>query len=332
MNTAIRTAALAAALTVVAAPGFALTITANFDSSVTSQANAADIESGFQQAESAIDAMFANPVTVNINVSWGSVGGQALPSNALGSSMTSLYGYYSYDSIKSMLTRTATTAADQSAYSTLPSSAPAGQSRYVITSAQAKALGVIAPSGGVDGSIGFGASPYSFNHASVAPNTYDFVAVAEHEITEVLGRISGLSSYSPSYATIEDLFRFSGSGTRSWNYGTSSYFSVDNGVTDLANFNHSSSGGDRADWLSSWSYNDAADAFTYAGVPGVLSSLDQTVLDVIGWGSTGTGAGGASSVSTTKGAALTDVPEPASLTLLAGGLLSALGLARRVRR
>ncbi len=271
-------------------------------------------------------------MTVNVNVSWGSVAGQALPGNALGSSSTSLYGYYSYPSIKSMLTRTATTAADRSAYASLPASAPAGESNFVVTSAQAKALGIVSPTTGIDGSIGFGGSTsnYSFSHtAPIASGTFDFISVAEHELSEVMGRISGLSSAAPGFATIEDLFRYSGTGVHSFDYNASSYFSIDNGATDLANFNHSSSGGDRADWLSTASTTDVADAFTYPSTRGVLSSLDQTVLDVIGWGSTGTGSGGASVVSTLKGADSIDIPEPATLALLATAALAAVVRRRR---
>ena len=331
MKRAIQSAALAASvLAASAGPSLALTIVGNYDDSITSLANASAVEAAFAQAGSNIGAMLSDPVTVNINVSWGSVAGQSLPSSSLGSSSTSLYGYYSYPQMKSMLTQSATTAADRSAIAALPASAPAGQSRYVITAAQAKALGVVSPTGGVDGSIGFGANNYTFGQSGgAAPGTYDFVGVAEHEITEVMGRISGLSSTSPSFATAEDLFRFSGTGVPSWDYNASSYFSIDNGATDLANFN-SSGGGDRGDWLSASSTNDVADAFTNPGVTGVLSDIDQTALDVIGWGGNGSGYGSGVVVSTTKGAASVGVPEPASLTLLAAGTLAAVRLRRRV--
>lgn len=327
-----RVAAVVALLAASTAPGLALTINPMFDGSVTSQPNAAAIEGAFNQAAASFQSVLSSPVTVNVNVSWGSVAGQALPSGALGASSTSLYGYYSYTQLKSWLTASATTAADRQAVATLPATAPAGwnPNRYVVTSAQAKALALISPTAGIDGSIGFGASPYDFNGADgVTPGTFDFVSVAQHELSEVLGRISGLSSQYPSYATALDLFRFSADGAHVFLYNGNGYFSIDNGATDLANFNHSSSGGDRGDWLSNTSTTDMADAFTYPSTHGIFSSVDQLALDVIGWGGTGTGTGTGVVLSTQKGLQAADVPEPASLLLLGVGALGAAGLRRR---
>ena len=59
-------------------------------------------------------------------------------------------------------------------------------------------------------------SGYSFNPASIASGTFDFVAVAEHELGEVLGRISGLSGSNPSWGTPFDLLRYSGNGAMSF--------------------------------------------------------------------------------------------------------------------
>ena len=110
---------------------------------------------------------------------------------------------------------------DQLAYATLPATAPAGETRFVLTTAQAKALGLVTPVGGLDGSVGFSGptSRFDFDRSDgISPGQYDFVGVAEHEISEILGRISGLSSDDPHYATAYDLFRFSGTGTRSFSY------------------------------------------------------------------------------------------------------------------
>ena len=182
----------AALLAASAAPGMALTFNTTWDPSITSLANAATVEQAFTTAESRLSGILANPVSVNVNVSWGKLGTQALPTGALGASSTSLYGYFSYSQMKSWLTAAATTAADKAAVATLPATSPTGAVQYVLTAAQAKALGVVAPtSTSADGSIGFAANKYTFSETNgTAANTYDFIAVAEHELTEVLGRMS----------------------------------------------------------------------------------------------------------------------------------------------
>lgn len=195
----------------------------------------------------------------------------------------------------------------------------------MLTSAQAKALGLVALNGAaIDASIGFGGSPagYSFSGA-IKPGTYDFASVAQHELSEVMGCISGLSIVTPGYATALDPFRFSAAGVHSFGYNAGSYFSVDGGGADLANFNHSPSGGDRGVWQSTAGTNDVADAFTYSGTAGQLSTPDVTALDVIGWSSDSIGGSALAIVSSAKGAA--DVPEPATWLLLGAGLLACLG-------
>src|SRR5436853_266296 len=80
-------------------------------------------------------------------------------------------------------------AALATAVKSLPATAPAGPTRYVIPSSEAKALGLISPTqGSTDGSIGFAGSSlgYDYNPADgVTAGTYDFDAVAAHELAEV---------------------------------------------------------------------------------------------------------------------------------------------------
>src|SRR6476619_3827232 len=76
------------------APASAVTIRPIYDSSITSLANSAQIQSAFNTIAADYAKSFASPVTVNVGVSWGKVGNTALPSNAVGASSNNLYGYF----------------------------------------------------------------------------------------------------------------------------------------------------------------------------------------------------------------------------------------------
>src|SRR4051795_6878660 len=87
-----------------AQPAAALLINPIFDSSITSLANARTIETAFNTVAQDWASQFTSSAQINVKVSLGSVGGQVLPSNAVGASSTSLYGYYTYGLVKSYLT------------------------------------------------------------------------------------------------------------------------------------------------------------------------------------------------------------------------------------
>lgn len=314
-----------------------------FDSSITSLSNASTVEAAFNTVANDFAQSINNPVTINVGVSWGSVDGYTLPNNAVGASVDNLYGYFTYAQVKSYLVAAANSnpsdTALASAIKFLPASAPSGVSQYVIPSSEAKALGLIA--GGQssnDGYIGFAGSTsnYTFSPTKgIASGTYDFEAVAAHELDEVLGRISGLTSTSPSYRTPFDLFRYSAQGAISLAYNSSAYFSINGGQTDLGNFNNSSSGGDRADWLTLSNSTDIQDAFVSTGQRLNLTAGDLTGLDVIGWGGSNLG----DTSSSTPGAVAFnlidqpgDVPEiPTWSMMIAGFGLSGTALRLRPR-
>ena len=119
---------------------------------------------------------------------------------------------------------------------------------------------------------------------------YDLMAVASHEIDEVLGLGSALNGLSNGTASPTgavwgmDLYRYDQSGTRSFNATLSSqaYFSINGGATDLAQFNQTA-GGDFSDWYSTSPHTpQVQDAF---GTPGSTPNLgvELTALDVLGY-------------------------------------------------
>ena len=122
---------------------------------------------------------------------------------------------------------------------------------------------------------------YTFDPNNRAvPGEIDFIGVAEHELTEVMGR-STFGLDSTNYVPY-DLFRFTSSGARNFDPdGENVYFSVDNGVTALKFFNPNN-GGDIQDWAAG-AVPDSFDAFTSDGVEGTLSAADLTSMDILGY-------------------------------------------------
>jgi len=111
--------------------------------------------------------------------------------------------------------------------------------------------------------------PSSPSAAPPSPPPYlvDFYSVVEHETDEVLGTVSCIGTIGgapydqcnpgTTDASAADLFRYSAAGVRSFldtADGTSAYFSIDGGVTDIADYNNSPNGEDYGDWLALYPY------------------------------------------------------------------------------
>jgi hypothetical protein len=261
-------------------------INISYDSSVASAPAA--FKTAINYVINYFDTLFINPVTININVGWGEVNGQPL-SGALGQSFSNLAST-TYTQITNALV-------DNSAAANLPASDPTNGGPFWIPIADAKALGFpSANSTGIDGSVGFDSAPGIFtfdpNNRAV-PGQYDFIGVAFHEISEVMGRIAGLGSFG--YSTM-DLFRYSAPGTRQLQGGQPAYFSIDGGKTNLDNFN-TSSGGDYGDGANS-AGNDAFRAFSSSGVLNAVTSADVALLEAIGWNTVSSQAPTISSIAT----------------------------------
>jgi len=204
---------------------------------------------------------------------------------ALGMSLTYLLSS-SYTQIKNALGADQTTAADASAVASLVGDPTTG-GHYWIPTAESKAIGLLTSTTNTDGSVGFSNSSGIFdydNSNGVSSGQYDFTAVVAHEFSEVMGRIllvgASVGGTSNSYDVL-DLFHYSAPATHDLSGSVAGYFSVDNGTTNLHNFNVSP-GGDAGDWASS-STPDAFDAFGTPGLVEPISSSDLTALDAIGW-------------------------------------------------
>lgn len=286
----LATSSLAALLSLAFAPlSRALTFNVTYDSSVTSQPNAAQIETAFGIATQVIQTLYTNSSSLNITVYWGNVGPFS-GGIGLGASQTQALSY-SYAAITNALRATRTTVADSNSVASLPATDPTGGPWYVPL-AEAKAMGISAQNGYdannstiSDGDVGFASDvSYNFNptNRAAVSGDYDFIAVAEHEITEVMGRDTFGLNQNGNYVPY-DLFRFTASGTRSFNVNDSNvYFSADNGATVLKFFYGDVNTGDIQDWATS-TPPDAYDAYISNGQVGRLSSADLTALDIIGY-------------------------------------------------
>ena len=225
------------------------------------------------------ESEFSNPVTLNINVGWGEVGGSPLGSSDLGESESFLEPF-SYSQIVSALTQNASSSAQVSAVNSLPSS---GNGSYYLTLAEATALGLATGTATLDGDVGFNSSySYSYsntNTGAVPAGEYDLYGVVAHELSEVMGRIS-LLTFSNAYSGM-DLFRYAAKGVLSTNPSQSAYFSDNGGASNLNSFN-ASAGGDLGD-LSSSAGSNAFDAFSGSGSIEPITSNDLTMMNVLGY-------------------------------------------------
>jgi hypothetical protein len=308
----------------------ALTITPIFDSTITAlpTAKAKAIEGAIDAAIAVYEADLKSDAKIEIDFSWGKIDGAPIAGGDASESLSYVYTDFTYAQVESYLRRAAATnpldIALNTAVANLPAKDPSGLNTYAITEAEAAALGIVSPgSGSLDGYVGFNAGlSYNFGvSGAAAAGEYQLESLAEHEISEVMGRLSGLSSAKPTQATPYDLFRYSAKGKPSFGYGSSAYFSIDGGATVLAHFN-ASGGGDRGDWLTTTLPNDAFDATAEPGTSMGLSSADLTALDALGWDTAhNPGGWAAAGVSGVQGLSPGgDAPEPGCWALMVSGV------------
>lgn len=226
-------------------------------------------------AASLIDAVLTDNITINIAVGYGEIDGTPVSgTGAEGGPSTG--NFYSYSQIRSLLVADASPG--DTTFNALPAgSSIQGQTQVAVWYAEQKALGLRAANDpAIDGYVGFGTGiPVSL-----------MVGVALHEIGHAMGRVP----YGPQ-PDIFDLFRFTSPGTRLFNGAATAppaYFSVDGGVTDIADYGQTS---DPSDFLNGpRTPNDPFNEFYSFSTLQHLTTADLEQFDANGFHLSGGGS------------------------------------------
>jgi hypothetical protein len=284
-----------------------LSFTANFNTNF--GANAAAAQAAVTYAAQQFENLYTDPIHVNITVD--AVAGTGV----LGNSSTFLNSI-TYNNLRNAAIADAKSVDDQTSVgaggSITAADPTGGAGTWWVSTAQAKALGILADNLNTDGTIKFGTGfTYTFDpNNRVVGGAIDFIGVVEHEISEVMGRIgvSGgtIGAFTPSYTLLDDL-AYTGAATKGLGFVAGDFLSIDNGTTLLKQFNQVG-GGDSRDWQSGT--NDSFNAFSNSGVQNDLSQVDIRTMDVLGYDLA--------------------VPEPGTIILFGAGL--SLIVVGRVRR
>jgi hypothetical protein len=225
---------------------------------------------GVQAAADILEAAIYDPITVNIEVGYGEFddGGSEytpLSDYSLGGIVSSIP--VSYPSLIAALAANETSPDDSTAISSLPATtALNGQTDFAISSAEAKALGVLpATDPAIDGYVGF---PTSFTGSGL-------VDTAITELSHAMGLLNG--------SGVETLVAYTSPGNHLLSAGVSTtpaYFSIDGGNTNLANFD--------VGFDSTLFENVSDDPLNVPSTGGSLTPLDLTMLSVLGFDVTST--------------------------------------------
>ncbi|QOY90392.1 NF038122 family metalloprotease [Paludibaculum fermentans] len=258
-----------------------------------------------------------NAVTVNIEFHAGTTG--------LGTT-NSYSNTITYAAYRSALASTGTSANDATVLSTLPGTAANpvnGNTDMDLSLPLLRALGFSEGNLAVpwDASVDLNVGLMTLDRSgAMIPGSYDLLQVTYHELNEVMGFLTALNGVPNSPVTVPsgpiqtaDLFRFSAPGVRTFTSDPNqpAYFSINNGVTLLANYNVSD-GGDRQDFNGSPSPS-VQDAFSTPDIRLNNGLAEETFLDAIGYN-----------------VAPSAVPEPSTFAMLGlGGVF--LVIARRRR-
>ena len=279
-----------------------------FNDAGLSNADFSTFQSSVNNALNYYSSTFSSPDAVTVNVQF--------HAGNTGLGQTDLYlNTIPYLSYGNALANTGTSANDTTALASLPATVgnPAnGNSFMVLTLPLLRALGFAQGNAMVpyDASVTLNVGLMNLDRSAPAnPSLYDLTQVVLHEANEVLGWTSALDGQPNSPITVPtggvgpaDLYRYSASGIRSFTTDPSqpAYFSINSGVTNIANFNVLANG-DFHDFSGSPTIS-VQDAFSTPGTALNNSLAETTFLDVIGYNLN-----------------VSPVPEPASWMMMIGG-------------
>ena len=288
---------LGVALFCLGVPARAVTINVNYDASVSNSMFFPQIQAALGVVSNTFHVLFTNSSSVNVTCYWGAAGPFS-GGVSLGENECVLGGPFSYAEITNALRNLRNSANDSNAVASLPASDPIATNNWWLPRAQAKGLNLGTNNlnqlffsnrtdTNNDGSIAFASDVlYTFSATNRAVvNHYDFIGVAEHELSEVMGRSYALNTDPAGVYLPYDLFRFTNSGARNFNPdATNAYFSVNNGTNNLKWFceDYATTGDDPQDWQPG-AAPDAFDTAANAGVILPLTPVDLAAMDIIGY-------------------------------------------------
>jgi hypothetical protein len=273
-----------------------LTIHATFDSSITGNPNAAAIEAMINRAISIYESLFRDPITIQILFRYSTTApdGTPLPAGVAGSSLSATY-IGPWSTIINALEADGRTSNDFHANLSLPGSALSPN--LIVKSANGRALsfntppdmfanGTVGQGGPYDGIVTLNsAAPFQFTRPTSVGNL-DAQRFTEHEMDEVLGLGSRLG-HPNSNLRPQDLFSWSSPRHRNITSSGTRYFSINDGVTNIVNFNQTPNR-DFGDWLSTSCPQAHPYVQNAVGCAGQSSDVTSTSpeginLDVIGY-------------------------------------------------